>query len=265
LANSDFQNWPAHLGAPWVDEDEDGVYSPMPAGTDHPEFIGDQVILYVMNDGDASAHAIFGTAPLGIEVRVTIWGYDRPDAFGDMMFVKALIINKGGNEIKDMYIGLWDDPDLPNAGDDFVGCDTTLSLGYCYNDGADNDYGAAAPAIGYDFFQAAVPGESTDTTFAFGSDQVGFKALEMSSFTKYINGDAVYTDPSDEIETYNYMSGFKKDGTPFIDSDSGLEGKFVHPCDPNDNTGADDGCTNLPSKPLSESINGVPSFLNPDI
>ena len=64
----------------------------------------------------------------------------------------------------------------------------------------------------------------------------------MSSFTKYINGDAVYTDPSDEIETYNYMSGFKKDGTPFIDSDSGLEGKFVHPCDPNNNTGADDGC-----------------------
>ena len=64
----------------------------------------------------------------------------------------------------------------------------------------------------------------------------------MSSFTKYINGDAVYTDPSDEIETYNYMSGFKKDGTPFIDSDSGLESKFVHPCDPNNNTGASDGC-----------------------
>ena len=240
LANSDFQNWPAHLGAPWVDNDGDGVYSPMPAGTDHPEFVGDQVIWYVMNDGDASAHAIFGTQPLGIEVRVTIWGYNRPDAFGDMMFVKAQAYNKGGNEIKDMYIGLWDDPDLGDAGDDFVGCDTALSLGYCYNDGADSDYGAAAPAIGYDFFQASVPGD--DITFAFGSIQAGFKQLAMSSFTKYINGDAVYTDPSDEIETYNYMSGFKKDGTPFIDSDSGLESKFVHPCDPNNNTGADDGC-----------------------
>ena len=30
-----------------------------------------------------------------------------------------------------------------------------------------NNYGSAAPALGYDFFQAAVPGASTDTTFAF--------------------------------------------------------------------------------------------------
>jgi len=242
LASSDFQNWPAHLGAPWVDNDGDGIYSPLPAGTDHPEFIGDQVIWYVMNDGDASAHSIFGTAPLGIEVRVTIWGYDRPDAFGDMMFVKAQAYNKGGNEIKDMFIGLWDDPDLGYAGDDFVGCDTTLSLGYCYNDGSDSDYGAAAPAIGYDFFQASVPGTATDTAFAFGANKVGFKKLEMSSFTKYINGDAVYTDPADELETYNYMSGLKKDGTAFVNSDTGLDSKFVHPCDPNNNTGASDGC-----------------------
>jgi len=242
LSNSDFQNWPAHFGAPWVDNDGDGVYTPMPSGTDHPEFIGDQVIWYVMNDGDASSHTIFGTDPMGLEVRVTIWGYNRPDAFGDMMFVKAQAYNMGGNEIKDMYIGLWDDPDLGYAGDDFVGCDTTLSLGYCYNDGADNDYGAAAPAIGYDFFQAAVPGEATDTTFAFGGNQAGFKKLEMSSFTKYINGDDVYTDPSDEIEAYFYMSGFKKDGTAFVDSDSGADSKFVHPCDPNNNTGASDGC-----------------------
>mgnify|MGYP001471547411 CR=1 FL=1 len=218
LASSDFQNWPADLGAPWVDNDGDGIYNPMPIGTDHPEFIGDQVIWYVMNDGDAGSHTIFGTDPLGIEVRVTVWGYNRPDAFGDMMFIKAQAYNKGGNEITDMYIGLWDDPDLGYAGDDFVGCDTTLSLGYCYNDGADSDYGAAAPAIGYDFFQASVPGTETDTAFAFGEIRTGFKQLEMSSFTKYINGDPVYTDPSDEIETYYYMSGFKRDGTPFINS-----------------------------------------------
>ncbi|NOZ07998.1 MAG: hypothetical protein GXO91_03855, partial [FCB group bacterium] len=113
LESSDFQNWPVDLGAPWVDEDEDGVYSPMPNGPDHPDFIGDQVIWYVINDADVSTHAnIFGTQPLGIEVRVTIWGYNRPDAFGDMMFVKIQAFNKGGEDITDMYIGLWDDPDL---------------------------------------------------------------------------------------------------------------------------------------------------------
>ena len=118
--NDDFQNWPTYLGAPWVDVDGDGVYTPLPAGEDHPEFIGDQVIWWVMNDADTSSHYIFGTLPLGIEIQMTIWGYDRPDAFGDMMFVKALIINKGGENIDDTIIGLWSDPDLGDASDDFV-------------------------------------------------------------------------------------------------------------------------------------------------
>ncbi|MFQ6609546.1 MAG: hypothetical protein ACE5D7_01970, partial [Fidelibacterota bacterium] len=243
LASDDFQNWPADLGAPWVDENGNGIYEPLPNGPDHPDFIGDQVIWYVMNDSDVATHAnIFGTQPLGIEVRMTIWGYNRPDAFGDMMFVKVQAFNKAGNDVTDMYIGLWDDPDLGNAGDDFVGCDTTLSLGICYNDGADDDYGTAAPAIGYDFFQAAVPGEDTDTTYAFGAESAGMRNLEMSSFTKYINGDDVYTDPNDAQEAYNYMSGYKKDGSDFINSATGQPSKFVHPCDPNDNTGGSDDC-----------------------
>ena len=265
LANSDFQNWPADLGAPWVDNDGDGVYTPMPAGEDHPEFIGDQVIWWVMNDGDLAQHSIFGTLPVGIEMQVTVWGYDRPDAFGDMMFVKALIINKGGIDVTETIIGLWSDPDLGYAGDDFVGCDTTLGLGYCYNDGADADYGADAPAIGYDFFQGPIVESVGDTAFAFGREIPGYKNLGMSSFTKYINGDPVYADPSDAIEAYNYMSGYLRDGTPFLNSahqwnnrgpdnlvgtpDDLVSGDenyidpasmFVHPDDPNDNTGPTD-------------------------
>ena len=38
---ADFQEWPAEYGAPWVDVDGDGVYTPLPNGTDHPEFLGD--------------------------------------------------------------------------------------------------------------------------------------------------------------------------------------------------------------------------------
>ena len=54
-----------------------------------------------------------------------------------------------------MILAQWSDPDLGNANDDYVGCDTTLSLGFVYN-GDNNDesgYGAAPPAMGYDFFQ----------------------------------------------------------------------------------------------------------------
>ncbi|MCK5330171.1 MAG: hypothetical protein KAK01_02095, partial [Candidatus Marinimicrobia bacterium] len=51
LAHPDFGDWPVDLGAPWVDNDGDGIYNPLPNGPDHPEFIGDQVIWYVSNDG----------------------------------------------------------------------------------------------------------------------------------------------------------------------------------------------------------------------
>jgi hypothetical protein len=166
LASYDFQNWPVADGAPWVDNDGDGVYSPLPLGADHPEFIGDQVIWFVRNDGDAVAHTIFQTLPLGIEVQTTIFGFDRPDDFGNMMFVKELIINKGDNTINDMYVGLWSDPDLGDAGDDFVGCDTTLGLGFCWNDGVDADYASysgGTPAVGYDFFQGPIVPSAADT------------------------------------------------------------------------------------------------------
>lgn len=208
-ANPDFANWPVDQGAPWVDVDSNLVYEPMTAagdGGDHPEFIGDQVIFYVMNDGLTTNHDIFNTDPLGLEIRMTIWGYDRVDAFGDMMFAKAQIYNVGGNDITDTYLGIWSDPDLGNAGDDFVGCDLDLSLGFCYNDGADNAFGYQAPAVGYDFFQAAFPtGDPADQQYCFGELKSGYKSLPMSSFVKYINSDDTYTDPNDETEAYNYQ------------------------------------------------------------
>ena len=54
-----------------------------------------------------------------------------------------------------MVLAQWSNPDLGNAADDYVGCDTLLSLGFVYN-GDNNDetgYGTPPPAAGYDFFQ----------------------------------------------------------------------------------------------------------------
>ena len=242
LASDDFQNWPTHLGAPWVDEDGNGVYDPMPLGPDHPEFIGDQVIWWVMNDGDIAEHVIFKTLALGVEVRTTVWGYDRPDAFGDMMFVKAVIHNKGGIDIDDLIIGLWADPDLGFAGDDFVACDTLLSLGYCYNDGVDPDYGQRTPAIGYDFFQGPIVASPGDTAFAFGRSIPEFKNLQMSSFSKYINtDDPNWSDPNTAQQAYNLMSGTLKSGLALTNTETGAVTKFMYADDPNDNTGSGDG------------------------
>ncbi len=188
INHSDLQNWPVELGAPFTDNNNNGTYEPLPVGPDHPEFIGDQVIWMVMNDGVDSLHWVFNTAPLGVEVQRTIFGFDRPDFLGDMMFVKDLIINKGGNTIEDMYFGIFSDPDLGDASDDFVGCDTTLGMGICYNDGDDHDfanYGGGTPAVGYDLFQGPIVPASGETAYAFGRDIPDYKNLKMTAFVKY--------------------------------------------------------------------------------
>ncbi len=239
-ASPDFQNWPVEYGAPFIDADEDGVYSPMPVGPDSPEILGDQMIWYVSNDAVEANHTIFASAPLGIEVQTSIWGFDRVDVLGDVMFIRSLIINKGEHQISETYVGLWSDPDIGNAGDDFVGCDTLLALGFAYNDGADNHYGYSAPAVGYDLFQGPIVPAPGESALAFGRTIPDYKNLRMTSFVKYINGSDLYADPNTAEEAYNYMKGFLRDGSNFINSATGEIAWFVHPDDPNDNIDGND-------------------------
>lgn len=223
----DYLNWPAADGAP-VDS----------AG--NPLLMGDITMWCVFNDMDAALHAnIFSTQPLGIEVQFLVWGYDRPDAFGDMMFVKAKIIHKGASVIDSTFIALWDDPDLGDAGDDYVGCDTTLSLGYCWNaDNNDLTYGAGPPAIGRDFFQGPIVPSPGDTALVSGRRIPGFKNLPMYAFAYYING-ATFPrrDPESADEAFNYMTGRYQDGSPFINPMTSQPSRFVFPGDPVTGTG----------------------------
>ena len=244
---ADFQEWPVDFGAPWVDVDGDGVYSPLPAGPDHPEFLGDQVLWFVSNDGDPAYKLNFGTSPLNVEIQTTMFGFDRPDVFGDMVFLKQLVINKGSDDLVDTYMGLWSDPDLGYAGDDFVGCDVALGMGYVWNDGADSVYdnlSIGTPAAGYDFFQGPMvdcdAGEDcTEGAKMFGTRHPGKKNLSMSSFAFYINGDATYTDPSDETEGYYYLQGLRKDGSAYPNEIAGdlYDQRFCFYGDPNDSAG----------------------------
>lgn len=187
-ASDDFQNWPAHQGAPFIDNNNNGTYEPMPSGPDEPDFQGSQIIWAVMNDGDPTAHNVFNSAPMGLEVQMSVFGFDRPDAFGDMMFIKELIINRGNETLDDMIIGLWSDPDLGDATDDFVGCDTTLGMGIVYNDGIDSDFAdyiGGTPAVGYDFFQGPIVPATGETATAFGRKIQDYKNLKMTAFVKY--------------------------------------------------------------------------------
>jgi hypothetical protein len=210
-SNPDYRDWPVDQGAP---VDAEG----------NPTILGDQFLWSACNDADPAKHTnnSASTAPLGVEVQQSTFAYARGGALGNTIFMKFKIINKGSNNLDSTYVSLWADPDLGDASDDLVGCDTALSLGYCYNSGADQTYGAAPPAVGFDFFQGPiVPGESTDSAYSFGVWNRGKKKLGMTAFSKYINGE----DPQAASEVYLFMKGYRK-----------LSGQMVPAVDPNGDT-----------------------------
>ncbi|RKY62376.1 MAG: hypothetical protein DRP96_00385 [Candidatus Neomarinimicrobiota bacterium] len=256
--NREYAGWPIADGAPghdgeyftdangngvW-DSDEtfedyngDGVYNApdgdITEGEDPPLFIGDQVHWSVYNDLDPSMHSnVFSTKPMGIEIQTTLFGFDRADPLGNVMFLKWLVINKGGNRIDSTYISMWSDPDVGDANDDYVGCDTALSVGYCYNgDAVDSDYGTSPPCVGYDFFQGPIVPSPGDTALVSGVQIPDYKNLPMTSFVKYTNSSTTYPDPENGLEAFNYMKGFTSDGTPWV-MPNGETTKFLYPGDP---------------------------------
>lgn len=200
-------------GAPPVDTLSDGSLT----------ILGDEMLWAVYNDADPTNHKnqAGSTLPLGVEVQQTTFAFNRQGALGNTIFIQYKIINKGGNTLDSMYVSQWSDPDDGYAGDDVVGCDTTLSVGYVYNGtNSDNIYGAQVPAVGYDFFQGpriirgTAPG---DTSF-----------LGMKSFNKYTNG----TDPDNDTKTYDLMQGLKSDGSPRINPVTGQPTTFMFSGDP---------------------------------
>ncbi len=242
--DKDWKDWALVVprGAPFIDRNGNGVYDPPPAfnydpavgtlfthdslitqGRDEPGVAGadpnspaDQVLWCVFNDlARATTVALNGSEPIGLEIQATTWGYKRTDALGNLYFKRYKFINKGGVDvdgagtkgtfyIDSMYVAQWSDPDLGNAGDDVIGSDSTLSLGFIYNGyPVDNEYqkvSLAPPSAGYDFLQGPLvvaPGDSG----VFGLKKIyGYKNLPMSAFT-WFAASAAYSDPPSPYAT----------------------------------------------------------------
>ena len=229
--NQDYLDWniAAQQGAPFTVVDGDTVPDEV--------MIGNQMLWSVYNDANPAQHTNDAgeTAPLGLEVRQTTFAFDREDPLGNIIFIKLQVYNYGGNTINNCYFSLWADPDLGGAGDDLVGCDTALSLGFVYNStNADASYGSQPPSLGYDFFQGPLvfTDNDADTGKAWGQLWPGYKNLGMVSFNKYING----TDPNNFGETYNYMQGLEATGDPYVTT-AGDTTLYFHAGDPVAGTG----------------------------
>jgi hypothetical protein len=213
LYEKDWNEWPAQFGAPYTDLDDNGVYNP---SIDVPGVPGaDQTIWYVANDIDSNqTKFLYGSLPIGIEMQVTIWGYNTDDPLNNIMFRKNKFINKSDTEYTDVYVSPWNDSEIGDGSDDYVGCDTLLNLGFGYNAlETDNAYGRGLASAGFKLLQGPiVDGLPSDSAIFNGRIIYGKKNLSMTSYYFYIGPDAVYRDPAQGVYTgtlefYNFLQG----------------------------------------------------------
>ncbi|MBO6575404.1 MAG: T9SS type A sorting domain-containing protein [Rhodothermales bacterium] len=238
VATPDLQDWPTGLGAPTLDANGDLidlVDQPLASRVDRkvnlgagerPAILGDQMLWWIMNDR-GNVHTRTDTPPMGVEAHVSAFAFNTAGAIGNTTFYKYRIFYKGSVPLEQTYMGIFSDPDLGNFDDDYVGCDTTLGMGFVYN--ADNDdeggegYGDAPPAAGYDFFQGPlVTDDGIDNDEDGEVDEEG-ERLKMTAFGFYNNGGGVIGDPGNGADMYNYMRGRWKDGQRFTFGGNGRD------------------------------------------
>ncbi|HMA62754.1 MAG TPA: hypothetical protein VKP78_08910 [bacterium] len=215
----DWKNWPTELGAPYYDNNNNGEYD---EGDEPGVANADQVIWFVANDlNKGLMTSFYGSEPIGLEIQNTLWAYAQPTTeLGQIIFKKYTVINKSGKDVLDAYVSQFVDPDVGSAGNDFIGCDTSLSLGYGYN-GTPTDPSfpdMAPPAVGFDFFQGPIveaPGHTANWNFG---KREGYKNLPMTTFGWFAAGSNI-TDPTlggdyeGTKQWYNLLKGYK----PFED------------------------------------------------
>lgn len=253
--------------APFTDNNGDNVYNY--ADGDYPSYnvsgsqvargscirklFGDQTVFWVFNDKGNKHTETGSTSSIGVEIRAQAFEFSTGDELNQMSFYNYEVINWSPDVLDSTYFTVWDDCDLGNYQDDYIGCDVGRGLGYQYNgDNYDEDaqgqtgYHDKLPAIGCDFFQGpfADVGDGLDNdrdgcrdcSWPIGidgkpdtlgvpiHDNVLPEQIIMSRFTYYTNtGDPQTGNPNTNSpqQYYNFMNGKWKNGTPMTYSGNG--------------------------------------------
>lgn len=205
---------------------------------------GDQTLWWVFND-KGNFHSETQGASIGFEIRAQAFAFATNDEINNMTFYTYEIINRSTFTLRNTYFSPWVDTDLGFADDDYVGCDVSRGLGYCYNgtsvDGSNQEwaYGEQPPAIGVDFFQGPYidpdgidnPDFTGDCSIMnssnewdqmaingvnFGNDIVDDERFGMRRFVYHNNDGSPQGDPQIAPEYYNYLRGIWRDNTRML-------------------------------------------------
>ncbi len=265
------QEWPGNYSgpnannydfnlAPYVDLNGNGVYDWQ--NGDYPAYdltggaecntedlnqvYGDQTLWWVFND-NGNIHTESGSSQaIGMEIRAQAFAFATNDEVNNMTFYNYQLINRSTFTLTDAYFGFFVDPDLGGFQDDYVGCDVSRGLGFCYNgDDYDDNAGGALgyldkpPAIGVDFFQGPFQdADGIDNDWGTGFNQavegngVGYsdgiadnERFGMRRFLYFNNaGGGINNDPATASDYYNFMRGLWKNSTPMVHGGDGTIG-----------------------------------------
>ncbi len=242
----DWQYWPAAEGAPFEDVDRDGLFDPAVDVPGEPNAL--QTIWLVANDlpnadGSNVSDDFLLTPPIGIEMQMTLFATAVPaiEPLNSTILKRVKLIYTGLPDAPDtahidtMYISQWADPDVGDAGDDFVGFDRNLDMGFAYDapTGLENPPPTHPyPAVGY---------------VLLGGPKVAGAALRVSAFVNIPHDPLADPDLREKApEYFNMMEGFLPrpqypEQDPFISPITGDPVKFTHDGDPVAGTGWIDG------------------------
>jgi hypothetical protein len=262
-------NWPARGQgnfsrklAPFVDVNHNGVYDPL-AGGDYPQILGDQEIYRIFND-QLTTHTETQGAPLQVEVHAAAYAYycpnisDSDKVLNYTTFYHYEVINRSTNTYSKAYVGGWQDVDLGNYTDDYVGCNPKGNYGYVYNgalcdgSGLYESYGCHPPMMSTVILNGplAEPGDGIDNNNNGVTDEPGEHNL-MTGFHPYFNDYGAMGNPGQENvaggpssprpgDYYNYLHNRWRDSTDVTYGGNGYGGttptRFMFPGMPYDTT-----------------------------
>lgn len=225
------------------DENLDGIYDPTEGDYPIIEIRGcgetpqfpEEMVFWIYNDAGNTHRESGIPAQIQMEIQVQAFAYTTSDDINNMTFQRYKLINRATEDIQDTYFAMWVDADLGCAQDDYVGCDTTRSLAYVYNqdelDGATgctctggvNTYCDEVPILGVDYFRG--PRKPIFNDMGMQIDEI---ELGMSSFVTIYNGGTgtfptATTDPNSATEYYNYLQGVWLDGSAITNCGIGYD------------------------------------------
>ncbi len=241
---------PNRAFAPFIDNNNDGIYDPSKGDYPLPEGMDKNTIpeiatWTVFNDNaKGCTHSMAKGEAFPLEIQQTTWGFNSQNSnvLDHTNFASFKMAYKGTEQVDSTYFGIWSDPDLGCYVDDYVGCSPAQNAYFTYNkddeDGNVNSSGSVS-----------CPGAVA--TWKKSEMPVGSIKLlnqKMDGFIYYNNGgqgtpNPATTDPSQTIDFYRYLNSTWKDGTPLTAKDFGYNPaetvaptKFAFSGNPNDST-----------------------------